>query len=89
MYLVLKLLCLGTYALGLASAAGWLPESWGILATIAAVLLASHVVELLVMFKHVRRYRGSLAMSAFLTILFGLLHWLPLARAAETEPHTS
>ena len=81
MYLALKLACLATYALGLASAVGLLPASWSILATIAAVLLAAHVLEAVMMFKHVRHYRGSLAMSLFLTLLFGLLHWKPLADA--------
>ena len=82
MYFVLKLVCLGTYALGLATVAGLLPESWSILATVAAVLLAAHALEALVMFRHVRHYQGSMAMSVFLTLLFGLLHWKPLADAA-------
>jgi hypothetical protein len=46
------------------------------------VLLLVHAVELVVMFKHVRLYRGSLAVSVLLTLLFGLLHWRPLAKAA-------
>ena len=79
MYLALKLTCLATYALGLASALGLLPSSLSILATIAAVLLAAHALEAVVMFKHVRRYHGSLTMSVFLTLLYGLLHWKPLA----------
>ena len=33
------------------------------------------------MFRHVRRYRGPLALSVLLTLLFGLLHWKPLADA--------
>ena len=32
------------------------------------------------MFKHVRKYRGPLAVSVLLTLLFGLLHWKPLAQ---------
>ena len=85
MYFALKLACLATYALGLASAVGLLPESWRILATVAGVLLAAHALEALVMFKHVRRYRGSLAVSVLLTLLFGLLHWKPLADAAARD----
>ena len=42
-----------------------------------------HSVELLLMFKHVRLYRGPLAVSMLLTLLFGVLHWMPLARKAR------
>jgi len=31
---------------------------------------------------HLRRYRGPLAVSIALNLLFGLLHWVPLKRAA-------
>ena len=46
-------------------------------------MLAVHAVELAVMFKHVKRYPGPLAISILLTMLFGLLHWKPLADAAK------
>ena len=46
---------------------------------IALVLLVIHALEVIFMFKHVRLYRGSLAVSILLTLLFGLLHWKPLA----------
>ena len=48
----------------------------------ALILLAIHVAELLFVFKHVRLYTGPLAVSVLLTLLFGLLHWKPLADAA-------
>ena len=67
----------------LAGLAGLLPAA--LAATVqqlALVLLLIHAVELLVVFKYVRLYRGSLAVSVLLTLLFGLLHWRPLARAA-------
>jgi len=38
-----------------------------------------HALEIVVMFKQVRLYRGPLAVSMLLTLLFGLLHWKPLA----------
>jgi hypothetical protein len=38
-------------------------------------------MELLFMFRHVRLYKGPLAVSVVLTLLFGLLHWKPLADA--------
>ena len=41
----------------------------------------------ILMFDKVRLYRGPLAVSILLTLLFGLLHWKPLsdARAAATD----
>ena len=78
MNFALRVICIAVYVLGLASATRLLPETWSILATIAAVLLAAHVVESIAMFKHVRRYQGPLVVSIFLTVLFGILHWKPL-----------
>jgi hypothetical protein len=52
-------------------------------------LLAIHVAELLFVFKHVRLYTGPLAVSVLLTLLFGLLHWKPLADAAVAAPAAS
>lgn len=76
----LKALCIVIYLLGLASYARMLPESLGLLGPIALVLLAAHVLELIFMWKYVKRYQGSLAVSVILTLLFGLLHWRPLAK---------
>ena len=46
----------------------------------ALILLAAHTLELLFAFKSVQRYRGPLIDSIALTLLFGLLHWKPLAK---------
>jgi hypothetical protein len=84
MYFVLKAVCLGIYALAIAGWTGLLPSGLaGSLQTIALVMLAVHAVELAVMFKHVKRYPGPLAISIVLAMLFGLLHWKPLADAAK------
>jgi uncharacterized protein YhhL (DUF1145 family) len=56
-----------------------------ILLKITLVLLVIHAIEAVVMFKHVRRYEGPLAVSILLTLLFGLLHWKPLAAKAARE----
>lgn len=80
---LLKLLCIGVYVLGVASAAGLLPAAWSFWKTIAVVLLAAHLLEVIVMFKYVKRYRGSLGASLVLTLLFGFLHWKPLMQAKE------
>lgn len=47
---------------------------------VAAILLLAHALELPFVMPHVRRYQGPLALSVLLTMLFGLLHWLPLKR---------
>lgn len=76
----LKLLCLAVYAIALARLADLLPPgSFERAPMIAAALLGIHTVEAVLMFKHVRLYRGPLAVSIGLTVLFGLLHWKPLA----------
>jgi len=36
------------------------------------------------MFKHVKAYEGSLVKSMVLTLLFGLLHWMPIAKANKS-----
>ena len=79
---VLKVACLATYALALAGVAGLLPAGLSdVMQGISLTLLAIHVIELALMFRHVRLYSGPLALSVLLTLLFGLLHWKPLADA--------
>lgn len=86
LFTVLKFICIVTYALGAASALGMLPDSLHFFGVVALVLLVAHIGELLLMFKHVRRYPGSLAMSVLLTLLYGLLHWKPLADQTSRAP---
>lgn len=79
----LKAACLGAYLLALAGLAGLLSADLTQTAqNLALALLGIHALELLIMFKYVRLYRGSLLTSIILTMLFGLLHWRPLAREA-------
>lgn len=80
---LLKLLCIGVYVLGVASAVDLLPAAWSFWKTIVAVLLLAHLLEVIVMFKYVKRYRGSLGASLVLTLLFGFLHWKPLMQAKQ------
>ena len=88
MNLVLRGLCLFAYVMASAKLAGLLPEGQFEHAPIVeGVLLGLHLLELIFMFRHVRLYKGPLAVSIILTLLFGLLHWKPLADArarAET-----
>jgi hypothetical protein len=87
MNFALKATSIAIYVLALASLAGVLPRGgldrvW----VVAAVLLVVHTLELVFMFKKVRLYRGPFALSVLLTLLFGLLHWQPLADAeARTQ----
>lgn len=79
-YSVFKIVCLAAYAAALAHLAGWLPPTvFPYVTWIAAGLLATHALEALVFMKYVRLYRGPLGVSVLLTLLFGLLHWKPLA----------
>ena len=81
---LLKLGCIAIYLAAVAAWAGLLPDGPGrIMQTIAAGILLLHALELVFVFEHVRRYRGPLAMSVLLTLLFGLLHWKPLADQAK------
>ncbi|MFN0164491.1 MAG: DUF1145 domain-containing protein [Burkholderiales bacterium] len=82
MNLFLRIVLLTVYLLAAASLVWPLPGAagaWLQRATLA--ILAIHAVELLLFFGHVRRYRGALAASILLTLLFGLFHWKPLADA--------
>ena len=85
-----RCLCLLVFALGLLDGAGWLPASWSAalplsLAHIAVLLLLIHVLELVVAKRYLSRYRGPLVASVALHLLFGLMHWKPLADAAAAE----
>ena len=79
MNIFLKTVLLAAYALALASLLWPLPYDAG--PSVRRIVLAVHGVEPIAMFKHVRHYRGPLAASVLLTLLFGLLHWKPLADA--------
>jgi uncharacterized protein YhhL (DUF1145 family) len=86
MFFILKAVCLVIYTLAMAGLAGLLPSGLaGPVQTIALFMLIAHAVELLVMFKYVKRYPGPLAFSLLLTMLFGLLHWKPLADTSKKD----
>jgi uncharacterized protein YhhL (DUF1145 family) len=80
-YKLAKASCLIVYLLALAGLAGLLPSDLaGSMKNIALAMLLIHTLELALAFKYVRRYRGPLAVSVLLTMLFGLLHWKPLVK---------
>jgi uncharacterized protein YhhL (DUF1145 family) len=77
-----KLLLIATYGLSVVSLFGVMPADLSqLLQRISLILLVIHAIELLVMRKTIRTYPGPLAVSVLLTLLFGLLHWKPLADA--------
>ncbi len=84
MNLVMRIGCLLAYALGIAAFAGLIH---GALAAAAAIvtlaLLGLHALELLFAYRFLHRHPGSMGMSVVLALLFGVLHWAPLARKAK------
>lgn len=80
---LLKGSCLAIYLLALAAIFIDLPASIASPVQYGAViLLGAHVLEVLVALKSIRLYQGALGVSIMLTVLFGFLHWMPLARAS-------
>jgi hypothetical protein len=80
----LKFACVMLYALALTAQAGvWTGTAAVAIRDVALVILAAHVIETGVAFRYVRRYRGALAVSVCLALLFGLLHIVPLARQSS------
>lgn len=77
----LKAACLAIYVLALAGTFA-LPAAnvTRLLQVVAVALLGAHLLELLLALRWIRRHPGPLLDSIGLTLLFGFLHWLPLAR---------
>jgi uncharacterized protein YhhL (DUF1145 family) len=85
MIAMLKVGAILTYAGALAGAVGLLPAGIARPVQVIAVgIVLLHALELLFAFRHIRRYPGPLAVSVLLTLLFGVLHWKPLADAARS-----
>jgi uncharacterized protein YhhL (DUF1145 family) len=77
----LKAICLALYLVAIVATI--LPFPAGlttILQYVALLLLGGHALEVVFALRRVRRYPGSLVDSIALTLLFGFLHWRPLAR---------
>jgi len=82
---LLKAGCLVIYLLALVGTFVALPlGAESTLQNIAAILVGLHVLELAIAYQSVRRHPGPLLDSVALTLLFGFLHWLPLARGTRT-----
>jgi uncharacterized protein YhhL (DUF1145 family) len=85
----LKAGCAAIYLLALASLVWPFPAGAGpVLQTLAVALIVVHALEMLFVFKHIKSYPGPLLISVVLSLLFGLLHWLPLAKANRRATNT-
>jgi uncharacterized protein YhhL (DUF1145 family) len=81
-----KILLLAVYGVAVASFLTALPLSHEVIHWVriaALVLMAVHLLEVVVYFKKVALHRGPLFDSVLLTLLFGFLHWKPMADAAS------
>lgn len=79
----LRVACLIVFAMALAKGLGLVPpDSFGRAPLLAAVLLVLHTLELPFALKHLRADSRPLWQGLLLTLLFGVLHWKPLAGAA-------
>ena len=86
LYFLNKLLLLVVYGVALGSYATPLPLSADVIywvRVVAVVLLAAHLLEVVFCFRKVALHKGPLLDSVLLTLLFGFLHWKPMADAAQ------
>jgi uncharacterized protein YhhL (DUF1145 family) len=82
--LFFKASLLVVYALGIASHMVAFPGQAGpLVQTMSLALLLIHALECLLAYRYIKLYEGALAVSLVLSLLFGLLHWMPLARKAR------
>jgi len=47
------------------------------------LLFAAHAAEVVLCFRWVRMYPGSLVVSVLLTLLFGFVHWMPYKKRSQ------
>ena len=87
--MILKATLLVVYLLAIASHLVTFPGDAGpVVQTMALALLLIHALECLLAFRYIKLYPGSLLHSMVLSLLFGLLHWMPLARKARESALT-
>jgi hypothetical protein len=81
---ILKAGCIAIYLLAVASLFVALPWGTGpVLQFVSVALIAVHALEAVFVLKIIKTYNGPLLTSLFLSLLFGLLHWMPLAKASK------
>ena len=83
----LKAGCIAIYLMAVTSLFVTLPWGTGpVLQFVSVALIAVHALEALFVFKYIKSYKGALLTSLVLSLLFGLLHWMPLAKAGKQAP---
>ena len=81
---IFKATILVVYLLGIASHLVAFPGQAGpIVQTVSLALLLIHALECLLAYRYIKLYSGPLLVSLVLSMLFGLLHWMSLAREAR------
>ena len=81
MNLVMRIGCVAAYVLGIAAFTGLIHGPLAAAAAIVTIALVGlHALELLFAYRFLHRYKGSMGASIALALLFGVLHWAPLAR---------
>ncbi len=81
---IFKATILMVYLMGIASHLVAFPDQVGpIVQTVSLALLLIHALECLLAYRYIKLYSGPLLVSLVLSMLFGLLHWMPLARKAR------
>lgn len=80
----LKAGMLALYALTILSLLVHIPGG-SVLQTIMLVILIAHVGEVVACQKQIRLHKGPLIDSIALTLLFGFVHWKPLADQAARD----
>ena len=82
LFQALKALCVVFYLAAVASLFGvFAAPAAFMLQVMSLLLVAVHALELLFVMPLVRRWPGPLGLSVLLALLFGVLHWKPLAKA--------
>jgi len=88
MILLLKACCLALYLGGLCSLL--LPLPWPLrpwLELASLFVLVVHALQVPLAWRYVRRCPGTLGLSVLQTLLFGVLHWVPVAWASRRAGH--
>lgn len=87
MMTLLKAGCIAIYLAAVSSLFVSLPWGTGpLLQFVSVALIAVHGLEAVFVFKYIKSYKGALLTSLVLALLFGLLHWMPLAKASQKAP---
>lgn len=83
---LLRALCLLAFGAAALHLAGLMPAGWFSRAPmVAGVLLVLHTLELPIALRHLRADHRPLWAGIALTLLYGVLHWKPLADAARAR----